>query len=117
MSNFITIKNKKFLEDYIKIWLIYNKTNLINQNIINNDIINEKKFFDLKIHDIKSDLQNKIIKEYNYYENLINILHEDNHKLKSLDIINKIININNNLEEKLSSDSDSEFESIISKFK
>jgi hypothetical protein len=95
----INIYNKKFLTEYVYIWLWYNQNNLF---LNDNNILHQTNFLNTQIFDIDLNLQHKIITEFNYYENIKNILIKDNIRLHTYNIIDVIIksfnNISNNIE-------------------
>ena len=57
--------------------------------------INQANFLNLYIHVPPLDVQNDIVKQCEYYDNMIDILNKENEKLKNMDIINMILQNNN----------------------
>jgi hypothetical protein len=92
----VSITNKNFLKEYVYIWLWNNQNNLF---LKDNNILHQTNFLNTQIFDIDINIQNKIITEFNYYENLKNILLADNGHLDKANIINIILDSYNNINE------------------
>jgi type I restriction-modification system DNA methylase subunit len=94
----LSITNKNFLKEYVYIWLWNNQNNLF---LKDNNILHQTNFLNTQIFNIDVDIQNKIINEFNYYENLKNILIADNINLNQANIINFILESYNNINENI----------------
>jgi hypothetical protein len=90
----LSITDKHFLPEYVYIWLWNNQNNLF---LKENNILHQTNFLNIQIFNVDIDIQNKIIKEFNYYENLKRLLIADNNHLYKYDIINIILESYNNI--------------------
>jgi len=90
----ISITDKHFLPEYVYIWLWNNQNNLF---LKENNILHQTNFLNIQIFNVDIDIQNKIITEFNYYENLKKLLIADNNHLYKYDIINIILESYNNI--------------------
>jgi len=90
----LSITDKHFLTEYIYIWLWNNQNNLF---LKENNILHQTNFLNIQIFNVDIDIQNKIISEFNYYENLKRLLISDNNHLGKYDIINIILESYNNI--------------------
>jgi hypothetical protein len=90
----LNVNNKKYITEYVYIWLWYNQENLF---LNDNNILHQTNFLNTSIYEIDYDLQKKIITEFNYYENLKNMLIEDNINLCQYEIIDIILKSYNNI--------------------
>jgi len=109
----INVINSDYLEEYVYIWLWYNQKTLF---MGSSNILHQTNFLNLKILKINKDVQKKIIDEFNYHENIINLLKHsniNNNKYFPINIIlNSLIN-NDNFSDKSASEEMKESDLLI----